>query len=159
MKEAVLGNVINFGKTLPLFLSALVLFPVCAAAQQIKANDVIGRWVTENGDIEIEFYLTADGTYAGKIVRLADPLEKDGTPKKDHKNPDKSLRSRPVVGIVFMQNVTFDPGKGRWNIEEMYYPMMGVSAVGYMSISDGQLTVTGRKFGISGKMKLRRPTQ
>ena len=117
MKEAVLGNVINFGKTLPLFLSALVLFPVCAAAQQIKANDVIGRWVTENGDIEIEFYLTADGTYAGKIVRLADPLEKDGTPKKDHKNPDKSLRSRPVVGIVFMQNVTFDPGKGRWNIE------------------------------------------
>ena len=65
-----------------------------------------------------------DNVYNGKIVWLAEPTEADGTPAKDLNNPDKSLRSRQLIGLNMLSGLKevgdeykegkiYDPGNGK----------------------------------------------
>ena len=75
-----------------------------------SAQDVIGKWKLEDGSAIVEVY--QDGNvYNGKIVWLKNPTEADGTPALDDKNPDKSLRSRQVLGLNMLHGLKKDGGK------------------------------------------------
>ena len=88
-----------------------------------SAQDVIGKWKLEDGSAIVEVY--QDGNvYNGKIVWLKNPTEADGTPALDDKNPDKSLRSRQVLGLNMLHGLKadgskyaggkiYDPGNGK----------------------------------------------
>ena len=96
-----------------------MLAPLAAAF----AQDVVGKWKLDDGSAIVEVYRSGD-VYNGKIVWLADPTEADGTPAKDGNNPDKSLRSRQLIGLNMLSGLKavggeysggkiYDPGNGK----------------------------------------------
>ena len=102
-----------------IFTLAFVAMSVCAAS----AQDVIGKWKLEDGTAIVEVYKQGD-VFNGKIVWLQNPTESDGTPVKDDKNPDKSLRTRQVLGLNMLHGLKkdgakyaggkiYDPGNGK----------------------------------------------
>ena len=102
-----------------IFTLALAAMSVFAAS----AQDVIGKWKLEDGTAIVEVYKQGD-VFNGKIVWLQNPTEADGTPVKDDNNPDKSLRSRQVLGLNMLHGLKkdgakysggkiYDPGNGK----------------------------------------------
>ena len=96
---------------------------IIAAISTASAQDVIGKWKLEDGTAIVEVYQDGD-VYNGKIVWLSNPTEADGTPAKDDKNPDKSLRTREVLGLNMLHGLKkdgakyaggkiYDPGNGK----------------------------------------------
>ncbi len=87
------------------------------------AQDVIGKWKLADGSAIVEVYQSGD-VYNGKIVWLKNPTEADGTPAVDDNNPDKSLRSRKLMGLNMLSGLKktgneytngkiYDPGNGK----------------------------------------------
>lgn len=112
-------------------LAALLLAALPAAAQ--PADAVTGLWLTEEGDqggrARVEISRTDEGTFAGRIVWLEEPLfqpgdEHAGEPKRDLENPDPALRDRPVMGLTILQDFTYD-GDGTWSGGTVYDPANG----------------------------------
>ena len=98
---------------------AMLAMPLAAAF----AQDVIGKWKLEDGTAIVEVYKQGD-IYNGKIVWLQNPTEADGSPAVDSENPDKSLRSRKLIGLNMLSNLKknggeytggsiYDPGNGK----------------------------------------------
>ena len=98
---------------------AMLAMPLAAAF----AQDVIGKWKLEDGTAIVEVYKQGD-VYNGKIVWLQNPTEADGSPAVDSENPDKSLRSRKLIGLNMLSNLKknggeytggsiYDPGNGK----------------------------------------------
>ena len=80
-----------------IFSIIALLMPLAATFAQGKPN-VTGKWKLDDGSAIVEVYQQGN-VYNGKIVWLAEPTEADGTPAKDLNNPDKSLRSRLLIGL------------------------------------------------------------
>ena len=87
------------------------------------AQDVVGKWKLEDGSAIVEVYREED-SFNGKIVWLQNPTESDGSPAKDGNNPDKSLRSRQLIGLNMLSGLKktgneysggsiYDPGNGK----------------------------------------------
>ena len=87
------------------------------------AQDVVGKWKLEDGSAIVEVYREGD-SFNGKIVWLQNPTESDGSPAKDGNNPDKSLRSRQLIGLNMLSGLKktgneysggsiYDPGNGK----------------------------------------------
>ncbi|MBN2699441.1 MAG: DUF2147 domain-containing protein, partial [Bacteroidales bacterium] len=75
-----------------IFFFALFLFvPLFLFAQ---ADRIMGIWLTEEGNSQVEIKKDAEGRYYGKIIWLEEPME-NGKPKLDNENPDPKLQSRP----------------------------------------------------------------
>ncbi len=98
-------------------------------AQEFKADDIVGKWYTEENKSIIQIYKKGN-KYYGKIIGIRDKTytEKDdkeyGKKKHDHENPDPKLRSRPIVGIVIIQGFEFD-GDDEWVDADIYDPESG----------------------------------
>ena len=102
-----------------IFSFILMLMPLGLAF----AQDVIGKWKLEDGTAIVEVYKSGD-EFNGKIVWLANPTEADGSPAVDKNNPDKSLRSRKLIGLNMLSGLKadgseysggkiYDPGNGK----------------------------------------------
>ena len=105
-----------------IFSIIALLMPLGAAFAQGKPN-VTGKWKLDDGSAIVEVYQQGN-VYNGKIVWLAEPTEADGTPAKDLNNPDKSLRSRQLIGLNMLSGLKksgneykegkiYDPGNGK----------------------------------------------
>ena len=90
-----------------IILSIACMVSALAAA---SAQDVIGKWKLEDGSAIVEVYQEGN-VYNGKIVWLKNPTEADGTPAVDSNNPDKSLRTRQVLGLNMLHGLKKDGGK------------------------------------------------
>ena len=97
----------------------LMLAPLVAA----MAQDVVGKWKLEDGSAIVEVYLQGN-VFNGKIVWLQNPTEEDGSPAVDNNNPDAKLRTRQLIGLNMLSNLTkkgeeytggsiYDPGNGK----------------------------------------------
>ena len=64
------------------------------------SQDILGKWVTEAGDAQVEIYQAGD-KLNGKIVWL-----KQGPEKKDSHNPNEKLRSRKLLGVNIQRRKT-----------------------------------------------------
>ena len=105
-----------------IFSIIALLMPLAAAFAQGKPN-VTGKWKLDDGSAIVEVYQQGN-VYNGKIVWLAEPTEADGSPAKDINNPDKSLRSRQLIGLNMLSGLKevgdeykegkiYDPGNGK----------------------------------------------
>lgn len=118
-----------------------------------KADSIIGEYYLpdpENGDSKAEFTKASDGTYECTVTWIKDPIDpKTGKPWTDFRNPDKSLRARPVVGIKIIQGLRYDASSRQWNGGSIYDPNRGIKAkaTAYF-LPDGRLAVTGKVLGI-----------
>lgn len=108
--------------------------------QPIDSDEVIGFWLTDDGKAKVEIYKD-QGKYNGKIVWLKEPLNEAGKPKMDKENPDKALKSRPIIGMNLIQGFEYEDGK--WEMGEIYDPENGKTYSSKMTLKRGKLEVRG----------------
>jgi len=102
-----------------------MLLPVLVLAQENKAADRIkGVWYNGEKTSKIEIFKTTKGDYAGRIIWLKEPNDEAGNPKTDKKNPEKSLRSRPTLGLIILKGLEYK-GNSKWEDGEIYDPKNG----------------------------------
>lgn len=111
-----------------LTLALLPLLPVAALA--VDGDSILGKWLSPSdvGSAQVDVYKNGS-KYFGKIVWLEKPVfsEKDplaGQAKVDRRNPDPKLRSRPVMGLVILENLEYG-GNGEWKNGTIYAPDKG----------------------------------
>jgi uncharacterized protein (DUF2147 family) len=113
-----------------------------------SADAIVGIYLKADGKSKVEFYKTGE-TYSGKVVWLYEPNDKDGKPKKDPKNPDKSLRERPLMGMVTITGLKYEE-EGKYSDGKAYRPAEGDEVKFKVKINgDGTINVTGSKYGFS----------
>ena len=103
-----------------IFISMILMLAPFVAAM---AQDVVGKWKLEDGSAIVEVYQQGN-VFNGKIVWLQNPTEEDGSPAVDNNNPDAKLRTRQLIGLNMLSNLTkkgeeytggsiYDPGNGK----------------------------------------------
>ncbi|MGH8427737.1 MAG: DUF2147 domain-containing protein [Gammaproteobacteria bacterium] len=132
-------------KNLLLVAAVFALFPLAAvaapstaspAASAAAANAVTGYWVTDGDKSHVQIYRNADGKYNGRIVWLSEPdfpqnFENKalaGKPQVDYKNPDKSQRDRPLMGLTVLSGFSYQPQHNNWKGNYCYNPEVGKSS-------------------------------
>lgn len=116
-----------------MLLAALLL----ASAAPASAQSIAGDWKTDDGSAIIRVGPCGKAT-CGTIARVLDPA----APAKDINNPDKALRSRPLVGTPVLSGFT-RKGAG-WDGGTAYDPKAGRSYKSRLALSGARtLAVTG----------------
>ena len=85
----------------PISLLVLIveLFLIAHDALAATKTDPFGVWLTRAGDAKVHVSQCGAGL-CGKIVWLKQPIDSTtGQPQTDDKNPDPSLKKRPIVGL------------------------------------------------------------
>jgi len=110
----------------------LVLTVIVSPVLGADGDRVLGLWKTPDDDCKIEIFQCGD-KYCGRIAELQEPNypadDKEGMagrPKVDRENPDPTLRSRPLIGLVLMEGFTY-VGKDVWEKGTIYNPDDGRS--------------------------------
>jgi uncharacterized protein (DUF2147 family) len=107
------------------------LFILLAAATAFGAGSsgILGIWKTEMDESKVEVY-QCGAKICGKIIWLKNPNYTDsrdgviGTPVIDRKNPDPSLKSRPVLSLQILEGFTAE-GNNTWVNGTCYDPKSG----------------------------------
>jgi uncharacterized protein (DUF2147 family) len=126
-----------------------LLFVFCGSFLFAQSADaLVGTYLNADGKSKIEFFKSGD-TYCGKIVWLLNPNDEKGNPKKDVKNPDKSLQSRPLMGLVNITGLKYE-GNGKYVDGKVYRPAEGDELKFKVKVNaDGNIDVTGTKYGFN----------
>jgi uncharacterized protein (DUF2147 family) len=131
-------------KTRPM-TAGLALLAARGGGQARAPDRIEGDWLTASGDARVRIGPCAApaGRLCGVIVWLQDPLDDQGAPQRDEANPDRALRSRPVIGLTSLDG--FRPaGPGRWAGGRIYDPSDGKTYDGKLALrTDGALRVSG----------------
>ena len=117
-------------KKLLLFVVLVLGVARMASAQTMTP---LGVWTDVEKDATFEIYKCGNKV-CGKIVTLTVPNDPaTGKPKTDSQNPDPKLRSRPRLGLVFMQGFQYDNGN-KWDDGKIYNPKDGKTYSCYMKV-------------------------
>jgi uncharacterized protein (DUF2147 family) len=117
-----------------------LLFSSYTAAPPANADAILGMWMTDSNKAKIQIYKQGN-QYNGKIVWLKEPLNEQGQPKTDKENNEKSLRSRPVVGVNLIKGFEFNGEK--WDGGEIYDPENGKTYSCVVKLKGDKLEVRG----------------
>lgn len=83
-----------------LAISLMMLAITTALRAQSSPNAIVGAWESDEKDVRMEYFQDGDH-YSARLLWGNKIVEADNvTSKKDTKNPDQSLRSRNILGIV-----------------------------------------------------------
>lgn len=121
------------------FLLVLALSTITVFAQ--KSDDILGKWLNSSGEGQIEIYKKGD-KFFGKLVWIKEPNDQSGKPKTDVKNPNASLRTKPLMGLEILKDFVFDDKK--WTDGNIYDPKTGKTYSCNMTLKEnGQLNMRG----------------
>ncbi|MBL4639683.1 MAG: DUF2147 domain-containing protein [Kordiimonadaceae bacterium] len=128
-----------------LFLGLLLFASVGANAASMSAKHAFeGLYWDKNRATIIQLSRTKDSIDGRTVWR------KNGGGQVDVKNPDEELRSRPLVGMVFLQGFEYSARKNRWNNGSVYDPNNGKTYDAKLSLDKGGETLEMRGYiGIS----------
>ncbi|KUG07695.1 DUF2147 domain-containing protein [Solirubrum puertoriconensis] len=134
-------------KKLLLCLAFLLGFVGVASAQTLSP---LGVWTNSEKKATFEIYQCGNGKkLCGKIVSLTTPNDpKTGKPKTDSQNPDPKLRSRPRLGLVFMEGFEYDEAN-KWDDGKIYDPETGKTYSCYMKMLNANTMEVKGYIGIS----------
>ncbi|MBD2768324.1 DUF2147 domain-containing protein [Hymenobacter sp. BT664] len=119
-------------KTLFLFVALVLGIARMASAQTMSP---LGIWTNSEKKATFEIYKCGD-LLCGKIVTLTLPNDPaTGKPKTDAQNPDPKLKSRPLLGLVFMQGFKYDD-ENKWDNGKIYDPKSGKTYSCYMKMEN-----------------------
>ena len=116
-------------------------------------DNIIGNYyVDHRGEIsKVKVYKASDGTYSAQVFWVKNRLEKDGSVRKDTKNPDKSLRNIDCDKIMIFKGLKYDSSSKTWGGTSIYDPVRGINASLSVWFKDSKtLALRGSKMGISG---------
>ena len=96
-----------------------VLLCVCFALMSVTgwAQDILGKWMTESGDAQVEIYQQGDKVN-GKIIWL-----QQGPETLDKHNPDDKLKTRKLMGVNILSGLS--KSKEKWEGGKIYNPKNG----------------------------------
>lgn len=120
---------------------ALIALPasltVPLVADAAAPSPIVGRWQTDDGKAIVEVG-PCGAALCGKIVRFLVAEPRGGA--RDDKNPDQSLRTRPLLGVQILSGLKADGGawKGRG-----YSPEEGRNFNATVSADGTKLNVKG----------------
>lgn len=117
-----------------------------------SADSIIGNYLVEfKGEkSKVKISKGADGTYTAQIYWVENRLEKDGTVRKDSKNPNKSLRNVDCDKIVIFKGLKYDSTAKVWSGANIYDPVRGINASLKAWFKDSKtLALKGSKMGFS----------
>jgi uncharacterized protein (DUF2147 family) len=83
-----------------------------------------GTWLFANR-VAVEVF-ECSGLVCGRIVWLLRPRMPDGQPDVDRRNPDPTLRQRPLCGLTIIWGLQPD-GADRWSNGSLYDPQDGIT--------------------------------
>lgn len=106
-----------------LFLSIFSTLFLNSFAQN-KTDEITGTWLTESQKAKVTIFKSGNYFY-GKIVWLKEPNGADGKQKIDKNNPDKKLKSRPILGLLMLTGFEFDAKNNQWINGDIYDPKNG----------------------------------
>jgi len=106
-----------------LFWSICLLLVMGSRALAEEADAVVGEWYTEDSKALVQIY-KADNVYNGKIVRLKEPKNDDGSEKLDTNNPDELKQGNPIIGLNLVNGFVYK-GKNKWAGGTIYDPDNG----------------------------------
>ena len=91
-----------------------------------NADKMLGKWMAEDNNLEVEVFKMKD-RYAARVVWFDSSAP--GSPKMseqlDTENPDPSLRRRPWLGLVLVDDLHYDAQKDEWSGGNIYDPNSG----------------------------------
>ena len=109
-------------------------------------NGALGVWADEDGVSHIQI-APCGQVLCGQIVWLRAPAHPDGRLKTDDKNPNKSLRSRPLLGLTIISGLRPDRKRKRLK-GRVYNAKDGNTYDVYLQPRGTQMNVQGCFFGI-----------
>jgi uncharacterized protein (DUF2147 family) len=120
-----------------------------AADTNAPGDAILGIWHTTEDKSQVQVF-KEDDKYFAKIVSLKEPAwpegDKEGMagkPKNDRRNPSPKLRSRPIAGLLFMNDFLYS-GRNLWSGGRVYDPECGKTYKCKMSlIATNRLEVHG----------------
>ena len=117
----------------------------CVSKSSAQKDQLEKTWFTKGNDSKVQMYLTQSGTYAGKIIWLREPNDKDtGKPKLDKENPDESKRNGAVLGLVIMTGFKKNPeNKDEYIDGKIYDPKNGKTYCGKVTFKGKELDMRG----------------
>lgn len=114
---------------------------VCISNLLFAQDITHGTWWNQEKTSKVQFYKQGDKLY-GKVVWLKEPNE-NGKPRTDKLNPDEKLRSKPLMGLVFLTGFKQANAK-KWEDGEIYDPKSGKTYDSYIEIvSPTQINARG----------------
>jgi uncharacterized protein (DUF2147 family) len=120
-----------------MLLATAMLLSAAAWAQ----DQVMGLWLTEQGESVVEVYRAADGTCGGRVVWLKEQRDANGEELRDVMNGNPCLRSRRVLGLEVLRGYRNDGDT--WRSGTIYNWRNGNSYNSKMYLEDGRLHVKG----------------
>jgi uncharacterized protein (DUF2147 family) len=112
------------------------------------SDDIIGTWLVSSGDAKVSIFKTGS-YYYGKIDWLRKPNTPEGKPKVDENNPDPSLRSRHILGLLLLKGFEYAEKDHQWINGEIYDPKNGKTYSCKISMSDKNTLEVRGFIGIS----------
>jgi uncharacterized protein (DUF2147 family) len=124
-----------------LLLLLLIIFCVFTVSAAGNPDAILGIWSNGTNKGHIQIY-KQNGKYFGKIIWLLKPNDQNNLPKVDKNNPDKNLKSKPLLGLVMLRNFKYQDEE--WVDGKIYNPDDGKEYKAYMKLKDNQtLSVRG----------------
>ncbi|MEM9445287.1 MAG: DUF2147 domain-containing protein [Verrucomicrobiota bacterium] len=97
-------------------------------ASHIKANPAEGvYWMLIDGDGKLEASVI-NGELQVKVIAL----KKSAQHMLDEKNPDETLRGRPLLGLTVMEGFRWNEKQQHWEGGKVYDPDKGILYDGYI---------------------------
>lgn len=106
-----------------LVLSALLFM---TPPTRVNSNQVLGRWMSEGKDLEVEVFKVNDH-FAARIVwfECDETSPRPMAAHRDLKNPDPSKRKRSWLDMIVVNDLKFDAQENEWNGGNIYDPNSG----------------------------------
>ncbi len=112
-----------------IIICTLIVSALSAVAQTEAADKILGTYYvsddTSDEDCKVKITKDKSGTYSGRIIWVKNPYFKDGTLKRDIKNPDPAKRNTPGDQIPLVFHFRYDAKKNQWVDGEIYDPIHG----------------------------------
>ncbi len=117
-----------------------------------SSDNIIGNYLVEHkGEkSKVKVFKNADGTYTAQVFWVQNRTDKDGSVRKDAKNPNKSLRNVDCDKIVIFKGLKYNASSKTWSGTTIYDPVRGINASLTASFKDSKtLALKGSKMGLS----------
>ena len=128
-----------------LFLTLLLCLATIGGAAA-QTHSPLGVWKDDAGETHVEIYRCGNSKQlCGRLVWLSEPQDSTtNLPKTDRRNPEPEKRNQPLLNLVVIQNLSYDPDDERWEDGRIYDPMNGRTYSCYLNmVSKDRMEVKG----------------
>jgi uncharacterized protein (DUF2147 family) len=123
-----------------MFIAFMLLLSAAAMAQR---HPIERTWYNEEKTAKIRIFLATDGKYYGKIAWLKSTSDELGNPRTDKENPDKNLRSKPLMDLIILSGFSVSADKHVLEGGKVYDPNNGKTYCGKLSLKSNVIDLRG----------------